>query len=76
MSSNNNFLLKLHMEEDNNLTEIYLNKERRSFTFLNDECVSDLVIPEFKVASLKMILKNKNEDTGSDTYYSEYEEND
>ena len=76
MSSNNNFLLKLHMEEDNNLTEIYLNKERRSFTFLNDECVSDLVIPEFKVASLKMILKNKNEDTGSDTYYAEYEEND
>lgn len=76
MSSNNNFLLKLHMEEDNNLTEIYLNKERRSFTFLNDECVSDLVIPEFKIASLKMILKNKNEDTGSETYYAEYEEND
>lgn len=73
MSSNNNFLLKIHMEEEGNIKEIFLNKERRSFTFLNDECVSDLIIPEFKVTSLNMILKNINDSNGSDTYYAEYE---
>ena len=73
MSSNNNFLLKLHMEEDGNTTEIYLNKERRTFTFINDECISDLIIPEFKITSLHMILKNISESTGNDDYYAEYE---
>ena len=38
--------------------DIFLNKERRSFTFVNDECVSDLVMPKFKISSLNMILKN------------------
>ena len=73
MSSNNNFLLKLHMEEEGNTTEIYLNKERRTFTFINDECISDLIIPEFKITSLHMILKNISESEGNDDYYAEYE---
>ena len=73
MSSNNNFLLKIHMEEEGNTTEIYLNKERRTFTFINDECISDLIIPEFKISSLHMILKNISESEGNDDYYAEYE---
>jgi len=76
MSSNNNFLLKIHMEEDNNITEIYLNKERRSFTFINDECVSDLIIPEFKITSLNMILENISDTNTNDTYYAEYDKDD
>lgn len=73
MSSNNNFLLKIHMENEENTTEIYLNKERRSFTFINDECISDLIIPEFKITSLNMILKNISDASGEDNYYAEYE---
>jgi len=76
MSSNNNFLLKIHMEEEDNIKEIFLNKERRSFTFVNDECVSDLVMPKFKISSLNMILKNINENQGSDKFYAEYEKDD
>lgn len=76
MSSNNNFLLKIHMEEEDNIKEIFLNKERRSFTFVNDECVSDLVMPKFKISSLNMILKNINDNQGSDKYYAEYEKDD
>ena len=72
MSSNNNFLLKIHMEEDNSTKEIYLNKERRSFTFVNDECVSDLIIPEFKITSLNMILENVSEDKENTKWYAEY----
>ena len=73
MNNNNNFLLKIHMEEEGRIKEIFINKEGRSFTFIDDECVSDLVIPEFKLASLNMILKNVNEENGNDFYYAEYE---
>ena len=73
MNSNNNFLLKIHMEEEGSIKEIFLNKERRSFTFVNEECVSDLIVPEFKITSLNMILKNTSETSGDETYYAEYE---
>jgi len=72
-SNNNNFLLKIHMEEKNSIKEIYLNKERRSFIFVNEECVSDLIIPEFKITSLNMILENISDSNGDDSYYAEYE---
>ena len=73
MNGNNNFLLKIHMEDEENTTEIYLNKERRSFTFINDECISDLIIPEFKMTSLNMILQNISDDKGDDNFYAEFE---
>jgi len=69
-----NFLLKIHMEEDT-LKEIYLNKERRSFIFDDDDCVSDLIIPEFRINSINMILENQSGESGDDTYYAEYEKN-
>ena len=72
MGSNNNFLLKIHMEENDNIKEIYLNKERRSFTFINDECISDLIIPEFKVTSLNMILEHVSDNNENEHYYAEY----
>lgn len=74
MGSNDNFLLKIHMEEDT-LTEIFLNKERHSFTFVNDECVQDLIIPEFKMTSLNMILENVSDNEKNDKYYAEYDRN-
>ena len=72
MSSNDNFLLKIHMEDDDNLTELFLNKERRLFTFVNDECISDLIIPEFKITSLDVIFGNVIDNNENDHFYAAY----
>ena len=71
MDNSGNFILKVHIQ-DNDLKEIFLNKENRCFSFFNDECVADLVLPEFKLTSLKVLVKNVASDKKNDNYYAEY----
>ena len=72
MNNSGNFILKVHMQ-DTDLKEIFLNKDKRCFTFINDECVADLVLPEFKLTSLKMLIKNVVNEEQNDDYYAEYD---
>ena len=58
MNNSSGFLLKIHMEEKGKTTEIHLNKERHSFVFVDDECVSDLVVPEFIVLEVEKLLND------------------
>lgn len=74
MSSNNDFLLKIHMEEAGNIKEIVLDNEGCAFSFFNDECISDFVVPESKVSIIKMIL-NKEKDVKDTDDYIEYTKN-
>ena len=75
MDNSGNFILKVHMQ-DNDLKEVFLNKEKRCFTFVNDECIADLILPEFKLTSLKMLVKNVVSDKKNDDYYAEYNNED
>ena len=72
MNNSGNFILKVHIQ-DNNLKEVFLNKDKRCFTFIDDECVADLILPEFKLTSLKMLVKNVVNEEKNDDYYAEYD---
>lgn len=73
MNNNNNFLLQIHIDEDGKITEISLNKDKHVFIFENDECVSDFILPDSKVASLRLLLENTINTTNNQGYCVEYE---
>lgn len=75
MSNSGGFLLKIHMEEKGKITEIHLNKERHSFVFVDDECVSDLVVPEFIVLEVEKILNDISSAEENGNCYVEIEKN-
>lgn len=73
MNTENNFILKVHMQ-DKKLVEVFLNKDRRCFVFEDDDCVADLVLPEFKITSLKMLFNNVSDTKENNDYYAEFYE--
>ncbi len=73
MSSKSNFLLKIHMEEEDNTSELTLNKEGHLFAFSNDECQEDFVLPTSKIVKIKDELANITDEEGSDTCYLEHD---
>ena len=75
MNNSSGFLLKIHMEEKGKTTEIHLNKERHSFVFVDDECVSDLVVPEFIVLEVEKLLNDISNTEENGNCYVEIEKN-
>ena len=75
MNNSSGFLLKIHMEEKGKTTEIHLNKERHSFVFVDDECVSDLVVPEFIVLEVEKLLNDISSAEENGNCYVEFEKN-
>lgn len=75
MNNSSGFLLKIHMEEKGRTTEIHLNKERHSFVFVDDDCVSDLVVPEFIVLEVEKLLNDISSAEENSNYYVEIEKN-
>ena len=71
MDTENNFILKIHMQ-DKKLVEVFLNKDRRCFVFEDDNCVADLILPEFKITSLKMLFNSVSDTKENENCYAEF----
>ena len=71
MDTGDNFILKIHVQ-DKELKEVFLNKERRCFTFEDDNCTSDLILPEFKLTSLETLAKHIKSDREDENCFAIY----